>query len=422
MERRTTELNVFDGERLVGTVYDTSPLSFSYAAEWLKRSNTDRDAYAIANISLQPGLISTPDVEVVFENLLPEGIVRDMLSKESKASSTFAFLVAVAGDTAGGLTILPAGKVPEPASYTVVDWQYIAKHLAGNLEGQATKAPLGSRISLAGAQMKMLISLDTSNSPMLPEGTTPSTWIVKPDIRWFPKVWGSAVNEALMMRTAAHCGLGVAEVFFEPITRTCVIKRFDRITDSKGPVVRLRQYDFCQLSGTTSGKKYEAEGGPGVSKCAELIRIHSSNPAADLLRFCQWLFFNLYIGNNDGHAKNLSLYYPPGQGVRLTPFYDLMDTRFYPGLSTSFAMRIGGEDEPGKITHEHLAMMSAELNMRPTFIINIAKSMYAKLGPALQQAISEIEPQLDYSGKTLSKRLAQHVTKTAAKTVARFMS
>ena len=421
MEPKVTELSVFDGERLVGTIHDTSPLSFTYAQEWLERRDTPADGYEIVNIPLQAGPVATPEVEAVFENLLPEGVLRDMLGKETQSSSTFALLLAVAGDTAGGLTLLPAGRTPEAASYKRVDWDYIARHFAGGQQAQPATAPLGSRISLSGAQAKMLISLDNAGRPMLPLGTTPSTWIVKPNIRGFEKVWSSAVNEAILMRTAAHCGLGVAEVFFEPTTRACVVKRFDRTTGPKDTIVRLRQYDFCQLSGTVSGKKYEMEGGPGVAQCAELIKTHSVRPGVDLMRLCQWIFFNLYIGNNDSHAKNLSLYHLPGQGLRLTPFYDLMDTRLYPGLSTQFALRIGGEHEPGKMTRAHLVAMAAELNLKPAFILSLAKSMHAKLGPALQQAIAEIEPMLDHSGKALAEKLQQHVMSIANKNAARFL-
>lgn len=417
METKAGELSVLDGEHLVGTIHDTDPLSFTYATGWLVNND---DVNAIPGIPLGTQQCFAPEVEAFFDNLLPEGVVRDMLSRTTNASSTFALLLAVAGDTAGGLTILPTGQAPEKASYTPVDWNHIAKHFSGGLQAQATTAPLGSRISLSGAQTKMLISLDGNNSPMLPIGTTPSTWIVKPNIRGFDQVWSSAINEAIMMRTAAHCGIGVAEVFFESVTRACIVKRFDRIVNSTGAVERLKQYDFCQLNGTAPGKKYEAEGGPGLAMCADLIRRHSASPAADLMRFFQWIIFNLYTGNNDSHAKNLSMLHLPGQGMRLTPFYDLMNTRLYPGLSTHFAFKVGGEDEPGKMTRKHLAAMSAELKVKPALIFDVAKSIHTKLGPALLTAISEIEPQLDHSGKTLSEKLRQHVMNIANKTGTRF--
>lgn len=255
----------------------------------------------------------------------------------------------------------------------------------------------------------MLISIDAAGQPLLPLGSTPSTWIVKPNIRGFDKVWSSAVNEAILMRAAAHCGMNVAESFFEPVTRACVVKRFDRIPGPGGSIARLQQYDFCQLSGMESGKKYESEGGSGIAQCAELIRSHSAQPAVDMKRFCEWIFFNFYTRNNDSHAKNLSLYTRPGQGASLTPFYDLMDTRFYPGLSFRFAFRIGGEDQPGKVTRAHVLAMASELNLKPRFVLDVAHSLHAKIEPSLQQSIDEIASELDHAGRTLAQKLQQHV-------------
>lgn len=414
---RPAELDVFSGERHIGVLYDTAPLSFEYAREWLQ----NEQAYPLASIPLQEGRISTPEIEAVFENLLPEGILRDMLSKETKSSTTFGLLLAVAGDTAGGLTILPAGTTPSSSRHEVVSWQYIADYFAGGLQAQTARAPRGSRISLSGAQAKMMISIDSSGNPMVPLGTTPNTWIVKPNIRGFEKVWSSAVNEAIMMRAATYCGLDAAEVFFEPVSKSCIVKRFDRVPGPNSSITRLTQYDFCQLSGTVSGKKYEVEGGPGIAKCAELIRQYSAMPALDLKRFLEWIFFNLYTGNNDGHAKNLSLYQLPGQGMRLTPFYDLMDTRLYPGLSRHFSFRIGGEDVPGKITKSHVEAMALEQGLKPEYMLSVAKSIHAKLASAMQRAVDDFAPALDPAGKILAERLKQHVRSIANKNVSRIV-
>ena len=100
------------------------------------------------------------------------------------------------------------------------------------------------------------------------------------------------------------------------------------------------QYDLCQWAGTVSDRKYEKEGGPGLAACAELIRRYSVQPAVDLRHLVRLVFFNLYVGNHDSHAKNLSVYSVPGLGVTLTPFYDLMCTRLYPGLSAEFALAL----------------------------------------------------------------------------------
>lgn len=102
------ELSVFHGELLMGTLFDTTPLSFAYAPQWLEHDS----AFALPNIGLQAERLATPAVEAVFENLLPEGIIRGVLKRQTHASSTFGLLRAVAGDTAGGLTILRVRTAP----------------------------------------------------------------------------------------------------------------------------------------------------------------------------------------------------------------------------------------------------------------------------------------------------------------------
>jgi hypothetical protein len=73
----------------------------------------------------------------------------------------------------------------------------------------------------------------------------------------------------MVMRAAKQCGLEVAEVFYEPVTKLCVVKRFDR---------------------TLSERRIK--------------------------RFFKWLFLNLMLGNNDSHAKNLSLFQSKGDHDR----------------------------------------------------------------------------------------------------------
>jgi serine/threonine-protein kinase HipA len=102
-----------------------------------------------------------------------------------------------------------------------------------------------------------------------------------------------------------------------------VVKRFDR-TLSESRIKRLVQYDFGQLSSIRSDKKYEHEGGPGIKSCIDIIKKNSARPTPDLKRFFEWLFFNLMVGNNDSHAKNLSVCQLAGEGNRFTPHYGLM--------------------------------------------------------------------------------------------------
>ena len=47
------------------------------------------------------------------------------------------------------------------------------------------------------------------------------------------------------------------------------------------------------------------------------------------------------IGNADAHGKNFSLLYVGGKR-RLSPYYDLVSTVVFPGISEHLTMKIGG--------------------------------------------------------------------------------
>lgn len=412
-------LDVFYGDDRIGTVFDTEPLSFQYAPQWLERSQP-LHTFTIANIPLKPGSQAGGQVQVFFENLLPEGALRSYLSVQRKASTLFSLLNEVAGDTAGAFVLVPQGHRPGPPEYEPTTWEMLAHILKTQSAAALQIQGENTRISLAGAQEKASIAIFDGQTPMLPKGHAPSTHILKPDIRRLAKVRDSAANEAIIMRTAKHCGLKTAEVFYEPLTRSCVVERFDRFRRSDGGLGRLIQYDLCQLAGTVSEKKYEKEGGPGIEACAQLVRLHSSRAALDLKALAQWIFFNIYVGNNDSHAKNLSIYAVPGEGVRLTPFYDLMCTRIYPGLSREFAFNIGGEVLPGNLGPAQLNGLAKQLGMKPGYLQGLAQEMAVRLPPALDQAIEEISPMLSAGSRTFAQHLAHEVKSITKKAALRF--
>lgn len=415
---RPERLDVYYGDERVGTVYDASPLAFEYAGAWLGRS----EPMSVAAIALQPGRNDAAEVQAFFENLLPEGELRHYIAERKKASTLFSMLLEVAGDTAGGFVLLPAGQQPEAPAYERTTWTKLATLLNRKQVAALDLRAAGARISLAGAQDKASIAIFEDGVPLLPKGTAPSTHILKPDIKRLAKVWHSAANETIVMLTAGHCGLPTAEALYEPRTQSCVVRRFDRIARPDGSLGRLIQYDLCQLAGTVSDKKYEKEGGPGLAACAELIRKHSTQPAVDLRHFVAWIFFNLYVGNNDSHAKNLALLHAPGRGVTLAPFYDLMCTRLYPGLSQEFAFSIGGEVRPGSMQREHVEAMARELRIRPQFTVSLAQELAKKMPVAVARAVETVAPALPRGADELAERLRRFVVATTKKVVGRVAS
>ena len=402
----TATLDVYFESDLVGSVYDTQPLAFEYAASWLARPN----AHQIASIELRAGVNDSPYVLAFFDNLLPEGALREYFSQKFKASTVFALLSAIAGDTAGGLVILPRGQVPEPPGYQPTSWEKLAaivREGSGTLAAEAKAT--GARISLSGAQDKALICIDANGNPSLPTGSSPSTHILKPNIRRMEGVWESAANEALVMRIANKCGLDVSEAFYEPTTQACIVRRFDRYAAADGHLRRLVQYDLCQLNGTASEKKYESEGGPGIARCLELVRKYSNVPAADLSSVLKAVFFNLCAGNNDGHAKNFSMLAHADKSVRLAPLYDLMCTRIYPGLSGDYAFQIGGEVRPGTISRTRVEALAREIRMRPAFVLGVARQVGERVLEVAPQALAELQPVFPHSAAILGERVVDRV-------------
>jgi serine/threonine-protein kinase HipA len=411
-------LDIYRDQDLVGTLFDENPLRFRYAESWLNQSGTQAIAPQLALQQLEH---TGTAVETYFENLLPEGDIRRLLSIRHHATSVFGLLRAVGGDTAGGLSLLPVGQKPAPARYRTVRWETLAE----SLRNPAAPALIeqnetAGRISLAGVQDKLLLTITADGAPAIPLGSAPSTHILKPDITRFKGIWASALNETLVMRLAAALELHTAEVSYQPIVRACLVKRYDRLPNERGGLLRLHQLDLCQLDGKPSASKYETDGGPSLARCRELLQ-QNHVPAADLKRLLQWVFFNLYIGNHDSHAKNLSILLTRHEGARLAPFYDLMSTALYPGLSKKFAFAIGGENRPGYMRAEHIHAMAEQMQFKPRYAgqlaATLAERLLAKLDVVTEELAHSARPGTE---QTLLERLQNKIASNTKKLAQRW--
>lgn len=400
------KLNVYRAQQLVGSLLDETPIRFVYDAAWQQNHRVGISP----QLPLTQIAHSGPVVESYFENLLPEAGIRDLLKLQHQVTSTFGLLRVIGGDTASDLTILPEGEIPQTPQYQPISWQDISDAFTSQ-QGviQQIQAEDGFRISLAGAQRKLSICIDQSGNPLLPLGSSPSTYIVKPDIRGIEGVWASAINETFTMTLAGKLALGVAEARYQPIAKACVVKRYDRKLDAQGNIKRLHQLDLCQLDGKPSTVKYESDGGPSLLRCRELLS-QSGIVAADMKRFIQWLFFNLYVGNHDSHAKNISIYYAAAGDLRLAPFYDLLSTSIYSGLSRKFAFSMGGESKPSGIEQRHIVDMAIALGFKATYVLKMAEVIAGDLLAALDAVSNEMSAVASVgTEQTMVERLSQHI-------------
>lgn len=376
-------------------------LTFVYATEWL--DNPRRHPIS-QSLPLREAAHSGPEVAAFFGNLLPEGDVRTAISRALQISlkNDYRLLEAIGGDCAGALSLEPPGAAPmRPLIGT---GEVLSREALGELLKRLPQRPLlagedGLRISLAGAQLKLVLCKAGEDWIKPPPGGV-TTHIVKPPIQGLE---GSVENELFCMMLARRCGLSVPDHWCENDPHFYAIERYDRRRNpTTSRMERLHQEDFCQALGVAAAQKYQSEGGPSLKDCFDLISRVSADAVTDRLRLLRWVLFNFFIGNNDAHAKNLSLLYLDGK-VRLAPFYDLISTAVYGNLDEKFAMKIGGAKSARYMALHHLDGFADECGLAKAFV---RSEMMAMCGDILNALTPVREEMLNrYTRLTLASAL-----------------
>jgi len=352
----TNKLHVYIDKVFAGTLEQNingGALSFIYDSEYILSKNHSRLSISLP---VRPEPFDDKVVRAFFSGLLPDNEQLDLLAKQLKASpkNPFAILSKIGRDCAGAIEILTPSEKPinygddgghplsEEELYKIINEVYTNPLLAGG--GRKI------RLSLAGAQSKLAVFFDEKKNslPKLTDGS-PSTHILKPIM---PHFSDSVHNEFFCMRLAKKVNLDVAEVFlkFAKEKPYLLIRRYDRVKNSKGLITRIHQEDFCQALGLMPEMKYQGvDGGPGIAVCMDLIKKNSLQPAKDILKFVNAIVFNYLIGNSDAHGKNFSFLYQNNL-VRLAPLYDLVCTGAHKQLDQKMAMKIGRVSDPSRLS------------------------------------------------------------------------
>lgn len=417
MNDKNNKLTVFENNQVIGYLH-TNPFGFEYL--------TDLNFKKIGLcqiIPYQAGVITQPAVYSFFENLLPEGDERLSLEKILHISTVHGLLPSVGFNAIGNIFV--SNQAIQKDEYKQIDWQLLAGDIDFSLDLIDDDTVIAEQPYISGAQHKVLLFVQDGKA-FLPLINSPTTHILKPDIKKeFLRVWNSAVNETATMTLAHNCGLEVANVQYIKDIQSCLVERFDRQV-SNNQINKFQQFDLCQLLNIPSEKKYENDGGPSFPDCYHEVINRSIQPEADGKRLIEWLFFNMYTGNYDSHAKNISMI-NYGDGLKLTPFYDLMCTRIYAGLSKSFAFKIGNTFKLGEVTPEDVEILANQVNVPLNEIIDIAINLKEKINIQLPD-IKQV-PVLDIgNGTNLSKelillsRLTDYVKSNTAKLFDRVIS
>jgi serine/threonine-protein kinase HipA len=317
----TRELLVHIDHVQVGTLSENQGIwSFTYTPNWAANGFDLAPRLPRAQGTILDTGTNRP-VQWFFDNLLPEDAARDLLVASAKLPSADAWslLELYGAESAGAITLLPPGIEQQPASLRpLTDEQLQARIKA--LPRQPLTALAPKRMSLAGAQQKLAIVLMNDGRLFEPEGARASTHILKPDSTGDFYIH-SAINEWFCARVAQEVGLPVPAVFLRYVPSTVyIIERFDRKITGDA-VERLHVLDATQLLSLAAGMKFSENGLDALTKVVDLCR--AKGPTR--LAIFRWVVFNLLIGNNDAHLKNLSVF-AGKDGYSLTPHYDLVST------------------------------------------------------------------------------------------------
>jgi serine/threonine-protein kinase HipA len=185
------------------------------------------------------------------------------------------------------------------------------------------------RISISGVQEKFSVLLEKNKLRLINEGERGS-YILKPIPNAGRRPDQMPANENLTMQIARQVfGIETAEnalIFFKNGAPAYITKRFD-VQPGGG---KLAQDDFASLAGRTPqthGEHYKYAG-----NYLELFQVLEKFVPAHKLeapKLLKLLLFNYLFSNGDAHFKNFSLLETPLGDYRLSPAYDLLNSRIH---------------------------------------------------------------------------------------------
>ncbi|MFN3640119.1 MAG: type II toxin-antitoxin system HipA family toxin [Flavobacterium sp.] len=185
------------------------------------------------------------------------------------------------------------------------------------------------RLSISGVQEKFSVLLEKNKLRLVHEAEQ-GTYILKPIPSAGKKPDQMPANEHLTMQMARQIyGIETAEnalIFFKDGTPAYITKRFDVQEDG----LKWGQEDFASLAQRTPqthGEHYKYLG--SYLELFELMNTHLSTYKIEAPKLLKLLVFNYLFSNGDAHFKNFSILETPMGDYRLSPAYDLLNSRIH---------------------------------------------------------------------------------------------
>ena len=186
-----------------------------------------------------------------------------------------------------------------------------------------------NRMSISGVQEKFSLLLDKNKLRLINEGEQ-GLYILKPTPSFGKKSDQMPANEHVTMQIARQIyGIETAEnalIFFQDGAPAFITKRFD--VNKEG--AKLAQEDFASLdhrTPQTHGEHYKYLG--NYLELFQIMQKHITAYKIESLKLFKLIVFNYLFSNGDAHFKNFSLLETPMQDFRLSPAYDLLNSRIH---------------------------------------------------------------------------------------------
>ncbi len=186
-----------------------------------------------------------------------------------------------------------------------------------------------TRMSISGVQEKFSI-IQLKNKIRLTKEREQGTHILKPISSGSKNADQMPANEHLTMQIAQQVfGIETAEnalIFFGNDDPAYITKRFDVLPGG----LKLAQEDFASLAGKspqTHGTDYKYLG--SYWDLFELMRENLPSYKVESLKLFKLLVFNYLFSNGDAHLKNFSIIETPQGDFKLSPAYDLLNSRIH---------------------------------------------------------------------------------------------
>jgi serine/threonine-protein kinase HipA len=396
------QLEVRMNQNLVGILSENTGIwSFTYEDDWV------REQFPLApGLPLQHGeIIDTGTVRPVqwfFDNLLPEEAARTQLVNNQTSPEkvdAWYLLEQFGAESAGAISLLPLGKILSEGGLSPLSDEELELRIQA-MPRQPLSAKAPKKMSIAGAQQKLLVVVGKDGKLYEPVGNFASTHILKPDVTsdHYPC---SAVNEWFCASLSKNIGLNVpdVELRFVP-SPVYIIRRFDRDL-STDPVTRLHALDAMQMLSLSAGTKYVKSGVESLVEISEQVRTRLESKAI----LFRWTLFNILIGNSDAHLKNLSLF-AGKNGYALAPHYDLLSTAswstpdlvgpgelVWPNIELSYPF--GGARTYADLQRDHMYDFGMKLGIPESMVKREHKKMAENILPAATRLLENFEARTD---------------------------